>query len=140
MWLILLGLAAAADGDFWDMLEEDDNDVVIQEKGEGALYDKARFNLPIKRRLRLYPEVQKTAQRLEGVSRIEFVYEARVPSLILLDADDAVTETIDISKMSQDEIISLLNVRGFSEDDRKPVEPENSPEPAENETEKTQDL
>ena len=130
--------AAVCDGDdggddFWDKLEEDDEEIVIEQKGEGSLYDKARFNLPVKRRLKLYPEVQKTAERLEGVSRIEFVYEARVPSLILLDADDAVTETIDISKMSQDEIISLLNVRGFSETMRDPPE-----EPAEsaNETEK----
>lgn len=130
--------AAVCDGDdggddFWDKLEEDDEEIVIEQKGEGSLYDKARFNLPVKRRLKLYPEVQKTAERLEGVSRIEFVYEARVPSLILLDADDAVTETIDISKMSQDEIISLLNVRGFSETMRDPPQ-----EPAEstNETEK----
>ena len=39
--------------DFWDELSDDE--IIVEDKVEGQMYAKARFNLPIKRRLRLYP-------------------------------------------------------------------------------------
>jgi len=112
-FLALASLARCGDDDFWDQLADDD--VVVEDKVEGRLYDKARFRLPIRRRLRLYPEVLKTTQRLDSRSRLEFIYEAKVPSLQFLDSDDVIVETIDIAKMSQDEIIAVLDLRGFAD-------------------------
>lgn len=101
------------DDDFWNSLADDE--VVVDDKVEGRLYDKARFNLPLRRRLRLYPEIQKTYDRVQGKSRLEFIYEAKTPQLVFLDSSDVTVETIDISKMSYDEIFALLNLRGFAE-------------------------
>lgn len=99
--------------DFWDSLSGEE--VVVEVPKEGRLYDKARFNLPVKRRLRLYKGVAKAVESLAGKTRIEFIYEAKVPVLSFLDSDDVTVETIDIAKMSQDEVIALLNVRGFAD-------------------------
>lgn len=99
---------------FWDSLADED-EVVVETHKTGRMFDKARFNLPVKRRMRLFKGVAKAVEYLAGKSRIEFIYEAKVPVLTFLDSDDATVETIDVAKMSQDEIIHLLNVRGFAD-------------------------
>jgi hypothetical protein len=99
--------------DFWDKLADDS--VVVEEKVEGRLYNKARFHVPIARRLRLYPAVSRAVNRLYGRSRVEFVYDAKVPSLVFLDSQDVTVEKIDLAKMSEDEIFALLNLRGFAD-------------------------
>lgn len=113
LFFACITLVSAEDGgkDFWDELSDDD--VVIEDKADGKLYAKARFDVPVKRRLRLYPEVAKLLGRIQGQTNIEFIYEAKFPTLIFLDSEDVTVETIDISKMSHDEIMALLNLRGF---------------------------
>jgi len=98
--------------DFWDEIA--DEEVVVESSVEGKLYSKARFDIPIKRRLRLYPEVGKIVSALHGMSNIEFIYEAKKPTLIFLDSQDVIVEQMDISKMNQDEIRAILNLRGFA--------------------------
>ncbi|OHT12359.1 hypothetical protein TRFO_17836 [Tritrichomonas foetus] len=118
--LSLFVRAEDSDGDdFWDQLADDD--VVIDDKVTGNLYDKARFNLPVRRRLKLYPQVSKTVKYLQGRQNIEFIYEARIPTLVFLDSDDVTVDTIDISKMSHDEIIALLALRGFKDIEDEPL-------------------
>lgn len=107
------------DDDFWNQLSDDD--VVIDRHVEGKLYDKARFNLPVKRRMKLYPQISKTVKYLQGRQNMEFIYESRIPKLIFLDSDDVTVDTIDISKMSKDEIIALLALRGFKDIDDEPI-------------------
>ena len=107
------------DDDFWNQLQDDD--VVVEEHVQGNLYDKARFNLPVQRRLTLFPQVEKTVKYLRDRQNIEFIYEARNPTLIFLDSTDTIVDTIDISKMSQDEIIALLALRGFKDIDDQPL-------------------
>lgn len=114
--------SAPNDDDFWDKLSDDD--IVVEDHVKGNLYDKARFNLPIRRRMKLYPHVQKTVKYLHGRQNMEFIYESKVPTLIFLDSDDVTVEKIDISKMSKDDIISLLALRGF-----KDIEDEPMPQP-----------
>ncbi|KAH0787142.1 hypothetical protein GPJ56_009140 [Histomonas meleagridis] len=99
--------------DFWDELSDDE--VVVEDKVEGQMYAKARFNLPIKRRLKLYPQVAKIVSRLQNCVGFEFIYESRIPKLIFLDSEDFAVETIDVSKMTEDEIVALLNIRGFKD-------------------------
>jgi hypothetical protein len=119
MALLALFLAlVSCDGDdpqddFWDKLADDN--VVVEEKVEGRLYNKARFHLPIARRLRLYPAVSRAVNRLYGRSRVEFVYDVKVPSLVFLDSQDVTVEKMDLAKMSEDEILALLNLRGFED-------------------------
>lgn len=108
--LIHQGLAE----DFWDEIEDDDNEVKVEENVEGKLYDKARFNLPISRRLRLYPEIKRCVEGLKGKSSIEFIYESKHPILTFLDSHDVVVETYDLSKKTSDEVLALLNLRGFA--------------------------
>jgi hypothetical protein len=98
--------------DFWDKLASDE--VVVEENVEGRMYEKARFYCPIQRRLRLYPGAHKAITRLQGCSRMEFIYDAKVPSLVFLDSQDVTVEKLDICKMSEDEIVGVLNLRGFS--------------------------
>jgi hypothetical protein len=98
--------------DFWDKLTSDE--VTVEDKVEGRMYEKARFCCPIQRRLRLYPGAHKAVMRLQGCARLEFVYDAKVPSLVFLDSQDVTVEKLDICKMSEDEIIGILNLRGFS--------------------------
>ena len=107
--------AATEDGDdFWDQISDENPEIVVDKKVEGKLYAKARFNLPIARRLRLYPEVKKLADYLTGKSSIEFIYESKIPLLTFLDSNDVVVETHDLSKKNQDEILAILNLRGFA--------------------------
>lgn len=113
--LFFLAAVRADEGDeddFWDQIESDE--VTVEEKTQGNLYDKARFDVPISRRLKLYPDVFVVVKRLQDHSRIEFVYEAKIPKLYFLDSQDVTVESFDLSKMSQDEIMSLLNLRGFA--------------------------
>lgn len=107
------------DDDFWDKLSDDD--IVVEDHVKGNLYDKARFNLPIRRRMKLYPQVQKTVKYLHGRQNMEFIYESKIPTLIFLDSDDVTVEKIDISKMSKDDIISLLALRGFKDIEDEPM-------------------
>lgn len=117
-FLLVLSLSAAADGeaDFWDQLSDDE--IVVEDKIEGKLYAKARFYLPIKRRLKLYPHVMKVVDRLQECVDVEFVYEAKTPSLTFLDSEDSIVENIEITKMTEDEIMALINMRGFNEDNK----------------------
>lgn len=110
---------AQDDDDFWDKLTDDD--IVVEDNVKGNLYDKARFNLPIRRRMKLYPQVQKTIKYLHGRQNMEFIYESKIPTLIFLDSDDVAVEKIDISKMSKDDIISLLALRGFKDIEDQPM-------------------
>lgn len=111
------------DDDFWDSISDIDA-VEIISSNTGNLYEKARFDLPILRRLRLYEGAYRAVTRLDKTSGIEFVYESKVPSLVFLDAQDVAIERIDISKLSQDEIFSVLQQRGFSVDDNYHAESE----------------
>jgi hypothetical protein len=52
---------------------------------------------------------------------MEFIYDAKVSSLVFLDSQDFTVEKLYICKMSEDEIIGVLNLRGFS---AIPAEPE----------------
>lgn len=99
--------------DFWDSIDDDDEEIMI-DSNPPNLYAKARFNLPVKRRLKLFPEIAKIAQSLNGISNIEFLYEERTPRLIFLDSSDVVVDEFDISKMNQDEVLAQLNLRGFA--------------------------
>lgn len=103
------------DEDFWANLEENDQDKVeVIDKVEGKTYDKARFNLPIARRLNsLFPDVARAVRDLQDVSQMEFVYEEKFPILYFLDSQDVVVEKIEIGKKSKDEIKALLTMRGF---------------------------
>jgi hypothetical protein len=98
--------------DFWDQLASDD--VVVEDNVQGRMYEKARFYCPVQRRLSLYPGAHKAVVRLQGCARMEFIYDAKVPSLVFLDSQDVTVEKLDICKMSEDEIIGILNLRGFS--------------------------
>ena len=111
-FLIFNIISSNEEKDFWD--EIDNDEIIIEDKIEGKLYSKARFDIPIKRRLRLYPEVAKIVQILHGISNIEFVYESKKPILYFLDSQDIIIENIDISQMTQDEIRAVLNLRGFA--------------------------
>ena len=121
------------DDDFWDKLTDDD--IVVEDHLKGNLYDKARFNLPIRRRMKLYPQVQKTVKYLHGRQNMEFIYESKIPTLIFLDSDDVTVEKIDISKMSKDDIISLLALRGFKDIEDEPMAAPKSPTQTENKQE-----
>lgn len=117
-FVLLLGLAIAEEEkDFWDEIQDDD--VIVEDTSKAKLFAKARFYLPIKRRLKLYPEVQKTVKQLDGVVDIEFVYDAKKPSLAILDSEDITVETLDIQKSTRDEIYSFLSSRGFDLDKRR---------------------
>jgi hypothetical protein len=117
--LLALALAwgvASPDGgpdDFWDALADDS--VVVEAPGAGRLYHKARFRCPVQRRLRLYPGAHRAVMRLQHSERVEFVYDAKVPSLVFLDSQDVAVEKIDIAKLSEEEILGAMNLRGFAD-------------------------
>ena len=127
----LLGTIKCDDGEmdddesFWSQLEDEnkDNNIEVIEGVEGKTYDKARFNLPIARRLNsLFPEVARVARELQDVSCIEFIYEEKFPILLFLDSQDNVVEKIELRQKSKDEIKSLLTVRGFDLNKKKEKE------------------
>ena len=103
-FLLFLAISTDADeageADFWDEISNDE--ITVEDKVEGKLYAKARFYLPIKRRLKLYPQVLKVVDRLQNCVDIEFVYESKIPSLTFLDSEDSVVETVEISKMTEE--------------------------------------
>ena len=103
------------DDSFWKDLEEESNQKVeVIDNPQITTYDKARFNLPLQRRLNsLFPDVAKAVRDLQDISRIEFVYEEKFPILSFLDSQDVVVEKIEIGKKSKDEIKSMLTMRGF---------------------------
>ena len=101
---------------FWKSLEENDEnqEIEIIENPQIITYDKARFNLPIQRRLNsLFPDVAKAVRDLQGISRMEFIYEEKFPTLSFLDSQDVVVEKFEIGKKSKDEIKAMLTMRGF---------------------------
>ena len=103
------------DDSFWKDLEEENNQKIeVIDNPQITTYDKARFNLPIQRRLNsLFPDVAKAVRDLQGISRMEFVYEEKFPILYFLDSQDVVVEKIEIGKKSKDEIKAMLTMRGF---------------------------
>lgn len=113
------------DDSFWNELS--DEEIVVEDKVPGKLYDKARFNLPIARRLNsLFPEVAKAARDLQDVINMEFVYEEKFPILYFLDSQDVVIEKIELAKKSRDEIKAILVSRNFDLNLKKP---QKTPEP-----------
>ena len=58
--------------------------------------------------------------------------------MIFLDSEDFAVETIDVSKMTEDEIVALLNLRGFK--DFTPIQREKKKVPTENETKQAEDV
>lgn len=128
-FLFLLSSVRCDDGNdddsFWNELS--DEEIVVEDKVPGKLYDKARFNLPIARRLNsLFPEVAKAARDLQDVINMEFVYEEKFPILYFLDSQDVVIEKIELAKKSRDEIKAILVSRNFDLNLKKP---QKTPEP-----------
>lgn len=117
------------DDSFWNELSDDQ--IVVEDKVPGKLYDKARFNLPIARRLNsLFPETAKAVRDLQDVVNIEFVYEEKFPILYFLDSQDVIIEKIELAKKSRDEIKSILVSRNFDLNLKKPPET-SAPKPVE---------